>query len=364
VARALRGVGFDVAFLVVGPKRQGRTPDVYDGMTVRHLQVRDRLPFMGGWKSLRSALEELQPRFLYTRGRSWLTGAAAAYAHANGAVSIWATNGEDSCEQWKFTRRAFRTGHSPQRIVMRGAAGIIEDIMYARGIRRADVILNQTATQRESLRREFDRDGIVIHSIQDLPDGPFIKRLPPVVLWIGQLVADKRPGLFLDLVERCSDLDVEFRLIGKMSPSSGIEERLKGLRGHPRFSYLGSLSRDDVHAQLTEASLIVNTSTRSGDGVPNAMIEAWMRQTPALTMEIDPDGLIASQGGGIVCGDDIERMALSLRELLLDPALLQEMGEKAGEIARNEFSAERNGRRYRETLERFVEQRATARRRG
>jgi glycosyltransferase involved in cell wall biosynthesis len=347
VARALMNAGLRVCFIVANSTgSEFPVPELYRSIDVHQLMVNRRAPLLDGWRSTLSLLRRIRPDYVYSRGRTWMTGVAGSYARSEGAVSMWASNGEDGCERWKFSKKALGSRRGLHRVALKLLFGAIEDLLYARGIAKADLAINQTSTQQASLKKEFGRDGIVIHSIQDVPDGPFIKEQPPVVLWVGQVVSEKRPELFLRLAEHCADLGATFRMIGRFSESSGLKNDLERLASHEGFEYLGARGRDEVLDQMSRASLIVNTSTPGGDGIPNAMVEAWMRQVPVLSFELDPSGLVSRNDAGIVCDGDFGKFHDACRKLLGDADMLAEMGRRARETALREFSAEGNSVHY------------------
>jgi hypothetical protein len=148
VARALMGQGLGVALVVA---RAGGTPisvpDLYSGIEVHQLRVGNRTPFIDGWRPLQEILGKIGPDYIYSRGRTWMSAAANASARRTGALSIWASNGEDGCERWKFTAKLLRSRGNPLRRWAKIPLGLIEDVLYARGIKGAGLIINQTASQ-------------------------------------------------------------------------------------------------------------------------------------------------------------------------------------------------------------------------
>jgi glycosyltransferase involved in cell wall biosynthesis len=352
VSRALMGQGLGVALVVAHTGSMPiPVPDLYGGIDVRQLRVGNRTPFIDGWRPMQELLEKIAPDYVYSRGRTWMSAAANAYAGRSGALSIWASNGEDGCEPWKFTGKLLRSRGNPLRRGAKIPFGLIEDILYARGIRGAGMIVNQTATQMASVKKEFGRDGIVIHSVQEVPEGPFVKDDPPVVLWVGQIVSEKRPGLFLKLAESLAGTGAIFRIIGRLSESSGVKQELDRLVASGTVEYPGPMGRNDVLEQMSRAALIVNTSAPGGDGIPNAMVEAWMREVPSLSFELDPDGLIRTYDIGLVAGGDFDRFTDGCRRLLQNRGSREEMGRRARQAAIQEFSASRNGARYLEVIQ-------------
>jgi glycosyltransferase involved in cell wall biosynthesis len=320
-------------------------PSIYDGMTVRRVNIHERVPFLRDWGAVMKELEDLHPDFIYTRGRSWMNALASSYARKHGARSIWASCNEDGCKHWKFSIKAMESNAPLHKKLRRFSAGFLEDLYYAWGIRNADRFVNQTERQCESLMEEFNKQGVVIRSIQDAPLAEPRKDDPPLVIWVGWLDVVKRPELFFQLARDCADLAVDFCMIGGATTGFDLEHHLAIAAVNPRFRYMGRLGRKETLDMMSRATLLVNTSGTGGDGIPNVMIEAWMRRVPAVTCEFDPGGLIQSHGLGIVTADYRE-LAATFRALITDSARLDELATLCRDTAIEIFSGEKVVARY------------------
>ena len=89
---------------------------------------------------------------------------------------------------------------------------------------------------------------------------------------------------------------------------------------------LPRLGRDDVLSLYGRAVAVVNTSWI--EGFPNTFLEGWARGIPALSLRVDPDGVIERNALGAVAHGSLDRMEAAVRELWdardsIDPAPLQ-----------------------------------------
>ncbi len=316
LARQFRQAGLQVSFVVASAAAFETVPEGYEGMSVHFVRTAEIAPFLFFWREVKQALHRLSPDFVYVKGRSWLAGVASSYTQARGAKLIWASNNEDGCCHWKFARKTLTSSKSFPRKLAKLSVSVTEDVIYARAINRADFCINQSRRQQEQLYRCFRRNGIVIPSLQEIPRGPFLKQSPPLVIWIGYFAREKAPQWFLKLAASFCDAPFKFCMVGASSPNLRLSEELAQAKNNPNFQYLGERSRSEVLQLLERASLLVNTSTPDGDGIPNAMIEAWLREVPVVSYEFDPDGLIRREQMGVVAGANWQEFVQAFKRLL------------------------------------------------
>jgi hypothetical protein len=90
-----------------------------------------------------------------------------------------------------------------------------------------------------------------------------------------------------------------------------------------------------VNAWLASSHLFVNTS--NVEGFPNTFIQAWMREVPVLSLEINPEKVLDGLTTGSCAGTEVA-MAEFARGLLTTPARLQHMAVAAREHAMRQHS--------------------------
>jgi glycosyltransferase involved in cell wall biosynthesis len=81
----------------------------------------------------------------------------------------------------------------------------------------------------------------------------------------------------------------------------------------PNFELLPPRSREAVLELYPRAVAVVNTSVF--EGFPNTFMEGWARGVPALSLRLDPDGMIERHGIGAVAGGSLDRFVDAAREL-------------------------------------------------
>jgi len=312
LARELLLYGFDVTFIT------------YD---------EGGLPFeqINGMKIIKTYSERSRINLLLKALRTWraMTRANAdiyfQQGGVAGAVSVFC----------RLKRRRFALGIGSDAHVSktRRDFGIVDRFGTWVDIKLASVVVVQTEFQREMLRKNFGRDGLLIRNhiplgVKGMPD----KSTPAIVLWVGSMAEVKQPQLFLELAQAVPE--GKFQMIGGYSLASNEEratyERIVAdSKKISNFEVLGAIPFDKINDHFSRAAVLVNTS--KFEGFPYAFLQAWMHHAPVVSLDADPDELICRNKLGFH-SRSFGQLANDVRTLLSDEHLRQEMGM--------------NGRRY------------------
>jgi glycosyltransferase involved in cell wall biosynthesis len=198
---------------------------------------------------------------------------------------------------------------------------------YRQGLSRASAVVAQTDRQRDLARERFRRRAEVVPNAVEIPAA-----CPPPgdgALWVGMLRPEKRPEAVLELARALPS--VRFTVVGgaPTAGAPGAEAARAFLRRAarlPNVACAGVQPPGRMDAFYARAAVLVNTAT--GEGFPNAFLEAWARGRPVATAGVDPDETICRHGLGIHARG-IGALARALEGLLGDPARLRRMGEAA-----------------------------------
>ena len=93
---------------------------------------------------------------------------------------------------------------------------------------------------------------------------------------------------------------------------------MSAIQSTSNLEYLGPKSQREVNALLARAHVYVNTSTF--EGFANTFIQAWMREVAVVSLQVDPDGVLADESVGIYAGSE-DKLLCAVRSLLEDPVL-------------------------------------------
>jgi len=263
------------------------------------------MAWVGELGAFRRILDEVDPDVVYQRGRSHLTFVAARWARAHGRRFVWGSNGEDSGERWKLTRRLGRSRRPLWKKPLLWPLMVVRDVLIHRGVEGATGIVAQTWHQSGALRGNYGKRSVVLPSFFPAPERDTVRCPEREVLWMASLAPAKRPELFLDLAEAfAGNAGWRFVLAGGTADAAyerGIARRASAL---PNVELLGAVPFADTDTYYARASLFVNTSLPEADGLPNAFIQAWLHGTPVLSLHHDPNGWITRHGLGFSARGD------------------------------------------------------------
>jgi glycosyltransferase involved in cell wall biosynthesis len=193
------------------------------------------------------------------------------------------------------------------------------------GIRSAHTLVVQTDKQ-VTLSRRFKRPVVMIPSIVE--PAPASSSRPLAFLWIGRLVDYKRPFEFVELARRLPE--ARFCLVGVPVPEGDAfaEQVRRAAAAVPNLTMLPPRARPELMAIVAQAVAIVNTSRDGLEGMPNTLLEGWIRGVPGLALSHDPDGIIGRHGLGGFAGGSLERLAELAAELWRERDDRQELSRR------------------------------------
>lgn len=286
----------------------------------------------------RRILRELNPDAVYNRVFNIYTSYAISLAPDN-AVTIWAAAGQHDGEVSTTLGELWQTKSLKQFLVL------VPRILRTRFLARkaalhANVQLAQSREQLERLTRQGFHPVLLRNSLANSADTALQKHVgKPLVLWVGSIKQWKRPELFIELAQRCADLECEFVMAGEFHDSKSQTVVERAGRELFNFRYAGFVPPEQIGKLYDKAHILVSTSR--AEGFPNTFTQVWLRGVPVLSLDVDPDGLLSREGFGAVTSDTTG-LEQKLRELIADPGLRRQIGLRASEFAKKEFDLQAN----------------------
>lgn len=278
----------------------------------------NRFSFLFDAPGLYRSLRQWQPDAIYQRVGCAYTGVVAHYANRFGCKAVWHVAHDGDLIPPRYSLGA----ELPLRYLER------KSLDY--GINTIKSIVVQTKHQAALLREHYGREPRAqIHNFHPAPAEVIDKsRRPLNVLWVANLKPIKQPEIFVRLArDLAAHRDVRFTVLGNADSERARHQAfLDDVATTPNLHYLGSVSQAEVNQHFAAAHLLVNTSVV--EGFSNTFIQAWMRKVPVLSLTVDPDGVIAQHGLGLV-GGDYPSLLSNTRQLLENDAVRTQMGERA-----------------------------------
>lgn len=309
LARWLATRGHEVSF-VVGDYGQAERVDAGGVEVHRSFRLgagNRKLNFVPDMLKLRAAIRRSRPQLVNQRSTSFYTGQCCYFSHEVGAAFSFSLGIDYNCHRDLL-------GRAPAPIAR----------LYAWGIANAELVLAQTVEQQRLMRENFGCESRVLPNLVPLPPEDPAGSPREYVLWVGSLSRRKRPELFVEAARRLPGH--RFLLVGGPGEERGFDEEIRRLASNVHNLEVGGFvapgRMDEVYRS---ARVYVNTSRL--EGLPNTFLQAWSHGVPAVTVSVDPDGVIAGKGLGLVAPSP-EQLADAVGELLGDPARLAEAGHR------------------------------------
>lgn len=214
--------------------------------------------------------------------------------------------------------------------------------IYKFGIKKADCIIAQNHEQKKLLMKNFNIDSILIKSICPIPNEKQNKRSPPIILWVSSIQRLKQPELFFELAK--SIPTVRFQMIGgSMVDKKFYEDIKKSAEKIPNLDFVGFVPYPEVNQYFDKASIFINTSTV--EGFPNTFLQAWARNVPVVSLNVDPDEIICNYKLGFH-SNTFEQMVENVKLLLIDEDLRKKMGLNGSKYVEKEHNIKKIVEQY------------------
>ena len=264
-------------------------------------------------------LHQIQPDVIYQRVGCAYTGIAAYYARRNNCKMVWHIASDNDVLPFK------------EQISLRSIIRYIEKKFLEYGIKSSNCIITQTNQQAEYLKRYYGKTPTkIIYNFHPMPRENIKKTDSVKIVWIANFKPLKQPEYFIRLSRDLRNLGEKVECIMIGAPAHwapnwqcSIENEIDEI---DNLTYLEERPLEEVNSILVKAHVFVNTSLY--EGFPNTFIQAWMRKVPTVSLCVNPDGVFDQHNIGFFSGT-YEKMLERVVELIRNPALRDEMGERA-----------------------------------
>jgi glycosyltransferase involved in cell wall biosynthesis len=335
LARALARRGHDVSMVV---SDLGQADGMqYDGIrTFKAYRPDAGLPVLRfahpRWSGLWSALVRADADLYYTSCAGMEVGLLALFCRHFGKRFVFRSASDSDCDKSRLLVQYAR-----------------DRWLYAYGLRRADAILVQSASQAQTLLRSYGLESRVAGMLVEPPLSAPTHEFD--VLWVGNIRRVKRPDRVLWLAARLPWAAIHMAggaLPGEEALFAGVRD---GAAACANLTFHGSLSYLDATDLYGRAKVLLNTS--DVEGFPNTYLQAWIQGVPVVTL-IDPDRVIEREGLGVAVRSPGELVG-AIASLLGSPQAWQEASDRCRRYMAREFGDDRILPAYLDTFARVMD---------
>lgn len=238
-------------------------------------------------------LDKIEPDFVYTRGRTSLPWISYKYCRRNKKISVWNAARDRDLLKYSYIREK-SNGSFFKYIISFPFYYIIMIFLFEKGIKKSNLIFVQNEFQKESLEKIFNLKNTVLLPQLVSEKENFIKKEDGFmnILWIGSLKEEKAPEKYIEIVNKYSGNNIEFKMIGKILDVkyNYIKELNK-----KNFCYYGPLSYRETLDLFKESHILINTSL--SEGFPNTFVQAWRNGMMVISLGVNPNNLLDGRLG-------------------------------------------------------------------
>ena len=276
--------------------------------------------FFCDYFQLNKILGKINPKIIYLRVGTPYIGFATRFCEKFNCKTIWHIASEND-----ITRRKYRLKKSL-------FFQILDSKIFEYGIKKVDFIIGQISSQDQLLQKNYRRKcDTILPNIHPLPECKIEKRGPIKVVWITNIKSLKQPDIFLKLAKKFESYsEIEFIMIGREPSNPKFNALMREIKQQKNLYYLEELPIIEVNKFLCNSHILVNTSIY--EGFPNTFIQAWMREVPVVSLNVDPDDVIKKNNIGFH-SKTFEQMVKDVRFLIKHSEIRKEMGKRAREYA-------------------------------
>lgn len=296
-------------------------------------------------------LQKIKPDYIYQRGRKLWTHYANAYRQSVKCKLVFASSMDIDCFKHKFLFRTPNTLRELYARIKKWRYNMELDNITLKGMKDADLVLAQTYSQKNLLKKNLAIESKVFPNIHPRPtvSESSNERSKPVVLWLARFQPWKQPEIFMKLAKTCKQLDCRFVMAGRLSNRKYEQQIKQAEKDLPDFKYLGSLPFKDTNKLLENVDLLINTSKKE-EGFPNTYVQAWLRKVPVIALNFDPDNVIQKNKLGITA-HNFKKLVDATTRFVRDPDYRKTIGKNAYHYAVREHSVHENIDRFIKLIE-------------
>lgn len=352
IGEALASSGWQVAFL--SPSLKGKSgPEKIDDNTKVWWYPHYSFTFQTPKVQITEMLDSIQPTVFYQRGRGQLTGneLILRYALKNNIHHVFALSSDADLDPFYELKTTLRS-HKPiwKRLLLIPYAFLLDRAMK-NILKCSNYLIAQHEGQVENINKKLGRNQYLLRTIHPELNRSARKDTKTIVLWACNYRPLKRGEVFVRLAERCKAIKCSFVMVYGKTKKSYIDPVLEKAKGKDNLTIYGEILPHELNDLIEKAILFVNTSEY--EGFPNTFVQSWLRETPTISLNVDPGGVITREKIGS-CSGSFEQLVKDVTSLIENDNERDEMGKRARAYAEYAHGFEHNKEKLAEFFTKIV----------
>lgn len=282
---------------------------------------------------IKNRLDTIRPSIFYQRGRGQLLESKIIlnYALTKSIPYVFALSSDMDLDGLYATKANLKSWRPLWKRLVFLPYFLWLDRSRKKVFEQADYIVVQHEDQMQAVNEKFARQGVLLRTLHPEVNGGVHKSKQKIVLWVNNYRPWKQGRHFVHLARRCSDLEAYFVMVHGKTKTEYIEPVLEQAQGVRNLTILGEVPLREVEELMARASLFVNTSLNE-EGFPNTFVQSWLRETPTVSLNVDPGGVLNRENIG-VCSRSFEQLVEDITELVKNDRRRLDMGKRARRYA-------------------------------
>lgn len=339
----LRAAGWEVVYLCHSLQGREGVETLAPGYTVWWIPL---YPY--GWAVprgyIRGILQQIQPDVLYQRGWGPLqeSGIPLQFALHHRIPYVFALSSDGTaCRRFAQTHMVLFYRRPRWRSWLLLPYALWADHRMQVLIRHAPYLFAQHEGQQLCLVRRYGRtDSILVRTLHPELQRPAEKHPTPMVVWVHNYRPHAQLSVALEIAAALAPEGIEFHIVTGTTRPAQLHELRRRTPVPPTVHLHGRLPQEEAERLLERAWVLLHTGLV--EGFPNTFVQAWLRETPVVSLWVDPGGVLSREGLGFCAQGNRELLQATLLQLLNSPEELRRLGQHARNYAEKRHGIQHN----------------------
>lgn len=165
--------------------------------------------------------------------------------------------------------------------------------LFRCALRKTDYIVTQNSLQAECVRKNYNKDSLIISNIWVLDSSLNGGESKYDAIWVSNLSPVKQADWFLRLAKKFPQY--KFAIVGGSRSKKCYDEIKQGAEAIPNLDFLGQRSFLETTNIISGSKIL--TCTSEHEGFPNTFLQAWAMSKPVVST-VDPNHVISTNNLG------------------------------------------------------------------